>query len=102
VILYILSVLFTMVALIFMLLGIVGLFRFKDFYSRILISSKVETVGFITIMTGVMLYSGFTWFSLKVLLILIIALLTNPLSTHAIARSAFISGYKIKREEKNG
>ncbi len=94
------SLILTVAALIFMLLGLTGLFRFNDFYARILITSKVETVGFITILAGIVLYSGLTWFSLKVILICIIALFTNPLSTHAIARSAYISGYKAKKENK--
>ena len=45
-----LAYLLIVIALIFMSLGVIGLFRFKDFYSRILISSKIETVGFLTIM----------------------------------------------------
>ena len=87
-------------ALIFIIIGIYGLFRFKDFYPRILITSKVEILGFITIMTGVILHSGFNFFSLKVLLIMVIMIITNPLSTHSIARSAYKSGYKIKKEKK--
>ncbi|MPW25748.1 cation:proton antiporter [Alkalibaculum sp. M08DMB] len=82
-----------------MLFGVIGIFRFKDFYSRILISSKVETVGFITLMAGVVIKYGFTYFSLKILLICLVVVITNPLSTHAIARSALISGFKIKEEK---
>ncbi|MDQ2086168.1 monovalent cation/H(+) antiporter subunit G [Herbivorax sp. ANBcel31] len=79
--------------------GVYGIFRFNDFYSRVLISSKVDTVGFMTIMLGVILKNGFNFFSFKVLLIVIIAVITTPLATHAIARSAYISGYKIKKED---
>lgn len=84
--------------IIFIAFGIFGIFRFSDFYSRVLIASKVDTVGFITIMAGVIVKQGFSYFSLKVLLILIMALIINPLSTHAVARSAFLSGYKVKKE----
>ncbi|MFZ7131752.1 MAG: monovalent cation/H(+) antiporter subunit G [Eubacteriales bacterium] len=94
----ILAVFIMILSLIFMFFGVWGIFRFKDFYSRILITSKVETVGFITLMAGIIIHSGFTYFSLKVILISLVTIITNPIATHAIARSAFISGYKIKRE----
>ncbi|MBH1939345.1 monovalent cation/H(+) antiporter subunit G [Mobilitalea sibirica] len=94
------SKIIVVLALLFMSFGILGLFRFKDFYSRILITSKVETLGFITIMFGVMFHSGFSFFTLKVLLILFLIIITNPLATHAIARSAYISGYTNKKEKK--
>jgi multicomponent Na+:H+ antiporter subunit G len=55
-------------------------------------------MGFITLMAGVMVHSGFSFFSLKVLLLVVLVIITNPLSTHAIARSAHLSGYKTKRE----
>lgn len=88
------------IALIFMALGVIGLFRFKDFYSRILISAKIETVGFLTIMIGFTILSGLSYASMKILLITLMVVITNPLSTHAIARSAFLSGYPINQEHR--
>lgn len=93
-----LAYLLVTIALIFMALGVIGLFRFKDFYSRILISSKIETVGFLTIMIGLIVLSGLTYATMKILLITLLVMVTNPLSTHAIARSAFLSGYTINQE----
>ncbi len=84
---------------IFIGFGVYGLFRFGDFYSRVLIASKVDTVGLITVIFGVMIKQGLSFFSLKCLLILILALIINPLSTHAVARSAYYSGYKVKKGE---
>lgn len=88
------------IALIFMALGVIGLFRFKDFYSRILISAKIETVGFLTIMIGFTILSGLSYATMKILLITLMVMITNPLSTHAIARSAFLSGYPINQEPR--
>ncbi|WP_303868513.1 monovalent cation/H(+) antiporter subunit G [Acetobacterium wieringae] len=88
------------VALIFMALGVIGLFRFKNFYSRILISAKIETVGFLTIMIGLVILSGFSYAALKIMLITLLVMITNPLSTHAIARSAFLSGNTINQDTR--
>lgn len=93
-----LAYLLVTIALIFMALGVIGLFRFKDFYSRILISAKIETVGFLTIMIGLIILSGFSYAAMKIMLITLLVMITNPLSTHAIARSAFLSGYTINQE----
>ena len=87
------------IGILFVAFGVFGIFRFGDVYSRILIASKVDTVGFITIMLGVMLSKGISYFSLKVFLILLITLVVNPLSTHSVARSAFLGGYRIKKGE---
>lgn len=84
--------------LIFMALGVFGIFRFKDYFSRVLIGGKVDTVGFITILIGLILKNGFTYFSGKILLVLVLYIVTNPIATHAITRSAHLSGYRIKKE----
>ncbi|OJF94037.1 monovalent cation/H(+) antiporter subunit G [Alkalibacterium sp. 20] len=86
------------IGLIFMTLGVFGVYRFKDFFSRILVSAKVDTVGFITIMLGLMMKHGFDFFTGKLLLVLALYVITNPIATHAITRSAHISGYRIKKE----
>ncbi|NLO36922.1 MAG: monovalent cation/H(+) antiporter subunit G [Clostridiaceae bacterium] len=88
-------------ALVFMSFGVIGMFRFRNFYARILISSKVDTVGFLTMMAGIMVSAGFGFFSLKLGLIAALVLLTNPIATHAIARSAHRSGYRVRREPKD-
>jgi len=81
----------------FMLFGVLGIFKFNDYFSRVLIGGKVDTVGLMTILVGVMLKSGITFFTGKVLLVLILYLVTNPIATHAITRSAHLSGYRIKK-----
>ncbi|GAA0354146.1 hypothetical protein GCM10008932_03960 [Alkalibacterium iburiense] len=88
------------IGLIFMLLGIIGVYRFKDFYSRILVSAKVDTVGFITILVGIMFRQGFSFFSWKTLIAVAFFIVTNPIGTHAMARSAYLSGYRIKKERE--
>ncbi|MDN6293939.1 MAG: monovalent cation/H(+) antiporter subunit G [Alkalibacterium sp.] len=86
------------IGLIFMTLGVLGIYRFNDYFSRILITSKVDTVGFLTIMTGMIIKHGFAFFSGKIVLILALYMITNPIATHAITRAAHISGYRIKKE----
>ena len=82
----------------FVSLGIIGLFRFDNFYARALAASKVDTVGYITILVGVILKSGLTFLSLKIGILLVITLIINPLTTHMITRSAYVSGYTVRKD----
>jgi len=82
----------------FMFLGIVGIFRFRDFYPRVLVASKIDTVGMTTVFIGIMLRHGISFFSAKVLLIMVIILILNPLVSHFMARSAHAAGYQIQED----
>ncbi len=86
------------IGLFFMAAGIYSVLRFHDFYSRVVITAKVDTVGFLTLIFGAMLIEGFSFFTLKLALIVVFELLTNPISTHSIAHSAYASGFKIRKE----
>ena len=86
--------------MIFMLFGIIGLFKFENFYTRILVTAKIDTVGVLTIVIGLVVKHGASFFSLKLLLLMCIMLILNPLATHVVARSAYLSGYKINGDHQ--
>ena len=96
---WILSEILIVLGLIFVAFGVVGLFKFPSFYPRILVSSKIDTVGTITILLGVALRHGFSFFTLRVLLILGLILIVSPMVTHVLARYAYLSGYKPKKSD---
>jgi len=75
-----------------MLLGTLGLLKFKHFYPRILISSKIDTVGMLTLLLGLVVRHGISFFSAKIVLIIVILLILNPLVAHILSRSAYMSG----------
>ena len=79
----------------FMFFGIIGIFKYENFYTRILVTSKIDTVGVLTLMFGLIIKHGVSFFSSKLLLLMFIMVVLNPLATHMIARSAYLSGYKI-------
>ena len=39
--------------ILFILFGIIGIFRFNNFYTRMLTGTKIDTVGVITILAGI-------------------------------------------------
>ena len=85
-----------MAGMIFMLFGVIGIFKFQSFYTRILVTAKIDTVGAFTLIIGLVVRHGVSFFSLKLLLLLCIMMILNPLAAHMIARSAYLSGYGIE------
>jgi len=83
------------IGIVFMFFGIIGIFRFKGFFARILVSSKIDTVGAFTIIIGLAFKHGIGFFSLKLILLIVLMMIINPIITHITARSAWLSGYKI-------
>ena len=81
--------------IIFMFFGVIGIFKYKNFYTRILVTSKIDTVGAFTLIIGIAVRHGFSYFSLKLLLLIVLMMIINPLISHMTARSAYESGYKI-------
>ncbi|MFP4508752.1 MAG: cation:proton antiporter [Spirochaetaceae bacterium] len=76
--------------------GVYALLRLDKFYSRLVITSKVETMGFLTLIIGAIVVSGVSTFSVKLFVILVFELITLPVGAHAIARSAYRNGFRAR------
>lgn len=91
----------SIIGIVFMVFGVIGIFRFKNFYERILVTVKIDTVGAFTLIIGIAVKHGADFFSLKLLLIISLLIIINPLITHVTARSAYLSGYTIDSQNQN-
>ncbi len=76
-------------------IGVYAFLRLKSFYARLVITSKVEAMGFTTVVLGAMVLAGADIGTLKLAIILFFELLTVAVSAHAVARSAWKSGYHL-------
>ena len=88
------------IGIVCMFFGAFALFRLTHFYPRILVAGKIDTVGLSLLVLGVCLRHGFSFFSAKVLLLGVIILVLNPLISHIVSRSAYLSGYELERIHK--
>jgi len=70
----------------------VGIIRFPDVYTRIHAGTKALTGGAMLVLTGAALIAPNWQAAAKILLIAGFFLLTNPLSSHAIARACYRHG----------
>jgi len=74
----------------FLLLGGLGLYRMPDTYNRIQAGTKATTLGtLLTLLGAAILVPG--W-GVKLLLIMLFMMFTNPLSSQVLARAAHRSG----------
>lgn len=94
-----LGIIIMIIGVVLIAIGIYGLFKFNDFYIRISIASLIDTAGFLAVVIGLIIYSGFTFFSLKIVIIIFFMMLLNPLASHMIVKGAYKSGYRPKKEE---
>ena len=76
--------------------GVLGIIRMPDLYCRLHASGKVATVGLCGLLLGAVLMMPVMGF--KALALAIFAILTLPVSTHAIAAAAHRHGVPMSRK----
>lgn len=96
----VISALMILSGTIFMILGVIGLLRFPDFYTRMHAVGKCDTMGQFLILLGCAVYDGLSFISLKLILISFFYLFSMPAATHAIVKAAFYTGEKVWRREE--
>ncbi len=77
---------------VFAVAGTIGLFRFPDVYSRLQGSSLAGTTGVFTAFIAALVISPTLAVAVRVALVMGFFLLSNPTTTHIIARYAWRSG----------
>ncbi len=95
------------ISMFFMVIGVIGLHRFPDVYTRLHAATKATTFGSIFLIVAVIIYaamrltevsgdnSGSFMHLIGMSIIALLALLvTNPTGAHAIARAARRTGVK--------
>ena len=65
----------------------IGIFRFSTMLNRIHVASKCDTLGALLVLSGLMVLSGWSVYSLKLLLIIVFLWLCNPVASHLLARA---------------
>ncbi len=82
---------------VFIVSGAIGLIRLPDLYTRLHAASVTDTGGAIFIVLGLMLQAFFIFDNpmagIKVVLVLFFTLFTAPTASHALAKTALLSGH---------
>jgi len=71
----------------------IGLLRLPDIYNRLHATTKCDTLGAGLILLSLALQSNLA-VAIRLLLIIIFIVVTNPTAAHVIARAAYLTGIK--------
>lgn len=84
---------------VFMFLGALGLIRMPDIFNRLQAGTKATTLGIIFTVLGAGVY--LPDIMLKAVLIVLFILMTNPVSSSTLSRSAYKQGVKYAEKTIN-
>lgn len=74
------------------LLAAIGVFKFRDVFSRLHAATKPATLGLVLILTGTILSLPQPGVATKLVLVILLQFITAPVGSHLIGRAAFRSG----------
>lgn len=88
--------------LFFLLVAAVGILRLPDVFTRSHAVSLTDSFGALLLLTGLAVYQGFTQNALKIMVVLALLYLLNPIIAHATVRAALRAGLRPWRREQPG
>ena len=72
----------------FMLSGSLGILRMPDFFTRVHPSALIDSFGAPLVLVGAAIHFGFSFLTLKIILLVFLLLITHPTATHALCQAA--------------
>ncbi len=90
------AVIFVFIGAVFLFLGALGILRLPDVYNRLQAGTKATTLGAFGAIIGAGLLRP-EWLP-KAIIIAVFILMTNPISSHALARASYRRGIKLWKE----
>jgi multicomponent Na+:H+ antiporter subunit G len=94
----IIAITFILAGLFFLLVAAIGMLRLPDVFTRSHAVSLTDSLGMFCILVGLALHQGFGTNMVKILGVLVLLFLLNPVIAHATLRAAFRSGVKPLNE----
>ncbi|MGH8563355.1 MAG: monovalent cation/H(+) antiporter subunit G [Gammaproteobacteria bacterium] len=91
---------FMIIGLFFLVVAAIGMVRLPDVFTRSHAVGLTDSVGALFLLTGLALYQGLGGNMVRVLLVLALMYLLNPVITHATVRAALRSGLKPWSKDK--
>ncbi|TWU06159.1 monovalent cation/H(+) antiporter subunit G [Stieleria varia] len=88
------AVVMILIGLFFLFVAAVGVLRLPDVFTRSHAVSLTDSLGALFLLGGLAIYQGFTTNSVKILVVLMLLYLLNPVIAHATVRSAFRCGLR--------
>jgi multicomponent Na+:H+ antiporter subunit G len=92
------------VSIFFAFAGVVGMLRMPDSFTRMQSSTNIATMGVLGVIIGGIIFAAFELHEsemvMKLLVLGVFYIVTNPIAGHAICRGAYRHGVRPKKEMK--
>jgi|TARA_B100000470_G_scaffold195439_1_gene164455 multicomponent Na+:H+ antiporter subunit G len=95
------SIIFIVAGLFFMIVSAVGVIRLPDVFSRSHAVSLTDSLGAFLMLVGLAFHEGLGTNMLKILVVLALLYILNPVIAHATVRAALRSGLKPWQKENS-
>ena len=95
----IISIIFIIAGLFFLIVAAIGVVRLPDVFSRSHAVSLTDSLGAFLMLFGLALHEGLGINTLKILVVLVLLYILNPVISHATIRAALRSGLKPWKKE---
>lgn len=83
-------------------LSVLGMFRLRDALERLHAGALSDTLGVLLVLGGLAVLWGPSWQTAKLGLLVVILWVTNPVSSHLIARMELITGRDLDPDKLTG
>jgi multicomponent Na+:H+ antiporter subunit G len=83
----------------FIIVGVIAIFGFRNLYMRIIASTVIDTVASILVIVAAIFLQFQVGFAFRLLLLILFLILTSPISTHVNIRSAYLSKLPLQHDE---
>ena len=94
-----LAIFLIVLGLFFLVVGSIGMLRLPDVFSRAHALSLTDSLGAVLDLAGLAVYEGFNMNFLRILVVLVLVYLLNPVISHATIRAAYRSGLRPTKKE---
>ena len=83
----------------FLIVGSIGMLRLPNVFVRAHALSLTDSLGAVLVLAGLAVYQGFSMNSLKIMIVLVLVYLLNPVIAHATIRAAHRAGIRSSESD---
>ena len=81
-----------------LMVGVVGVYRFRYVLNRMHAAAMNDTLGILFVLLSLIVAEGATFTSLKLVLVILMLWITSPVSSHLVCRLEITTNEHIERE----
>lgn len=94
------AAIFIIAGLFFMIFAVFGVYRYKYVLNRMHSAAMGDTLGILFCLVGLMIITGFSFATLKLLLVIMCLWLASPVTSHIISRLEVTTNDEIEKNLK--